>query len=151
MHDALDLRTLDALHDEVRDLVRARSDRVSLTNARMAAIHWVTLVLLSVLTICGVAVNQLPSSPSTSTALSATIGLVVPFSFLVVSDMSKPFGGAWSVSDEPLRGVREHVLPRLLDASGCPSASSSSNGSDEWTSPEGVAVGNTRPAGRMVV
>ena len=112
--DSVDLRTLDALHDEVRDLVRARSERVSLTNTRLAMVHWITLMLISILVVLGVVVNQVPAAQYVTLTLSAAIGMVVPLSFLVVSDMSQPFGGAWSVSDEPLRGVREHVMPRLL-------------------------------------
>ena len=115
--DSVDLRTLDALHDEVRDVVRARSERVGLTNARMPLIHWLFLAMLSILTVVGVAVNDISGSPHVATAIVSSLGLVIPLSFLIVSDMSKPFSGAWSVSDEPLRGVRKHVLPRLAAGS----------------------------------
>lgn len=114
--DAIDLRTLDALHDEVRDLVRARSDRISLTNQKMPLLHWVVLALLSVCTVFGVAVNDLPTAPLITAGLSGIIGMVIPLSYLIVSDMAKPFTGAWCVSDEPIRGLRKHVLPRLAAA-----------------------------------
>jgi hypothetical protein len=114
--DAVDLRTLDALHDEVRDLVRARSDRINLTNQHMPILHWVVLALLSVCTVVGVAINDLPTAPAITAGLSGIIGLVIPLSYLIVSDMAKPFTGAWCVSDEPIRGVRRHVLPRLAAA-----------------------------------
>ena len=79
--DAVDLRTLDALHDEVRELVRARAERVNLTNQKMPTIHWATLLLLSIATIAGFTINSLPSNPAVSSVLSAIIGFIVPLSF----------------------------------------------------------------------
>ena len=125
--DSVDLRTLDALHDEVRDLVRARSDRLQLTNTSLPRVHWLILMLLSVFTVMGVALNEVPEAPVLVSLLSGVLGLVIPLSFLIVSDMSRPFGGAWSVSDEPLRGVRAHVLPRLARRGG----SGGSNGQED--------------------
>jgi hypothetical protein len=128
--DSVDLRTLDALHDEVRDIVRARSDRVNLTNIRMPLLHWVVLVLLSIFTVFGVAVNDIPSAPVICSVLAGVLGLVVPLSFAIVSDMGRPFGGVWSVSDTPLRDVRTHVLQRLAQASSL-TASSITTGLDK--------------------
>ena len=129
--DSVDLRTLDALHDEIRDLVRARAERLNLTNFNMPMIHWVVLLMLSVLTVLGVAINDLPTAPWVSASLSAVLGCVVPLSYLIVADMSKPFSGAWSVSDQPLRGVRSHVLPRLARASSTAVGAEMANGAGD--------------------
>ena len=125
VNDSVDLRTLDALHDEVRGLVCARSERIALTNQSVPMSHWLVLMFLSIFTVLGVAVNDIPSAPVVTTSLSGVIGMVIPLSFLIVTDMNAPFTGMWSVSDAPLRGVRKHILPRLTQAASFKASSTS--------------------------
>ena len=144
--DAVDLRTLDALHDEVRDIIRARAERINLTNQHLPVVHWAALSLLSICTIAGVAINDLPSAPVVSGAMAATIGLLIPLSYCIVADMARPFSGAWSVSDEPFRGVRRHVLPRLA-ASAPAAVAAAARDRDKIDGARGGGYCNNRAAG----
>lgn len=53
VNDALDGRTLDALQDELRSILRSRAERTGLACTRTPWLQWFVLWLLSILTIAG--------------------------------------------------------------------------------------------------
>lgn len=114
--DVLDLRTVDALHDELRAVLRERSERMRLTNARMPRAHWAVLMFLSLLTIAGVAMGDVAGAPFVSGALTCCVGIVIPLTYTVVADMSSPFHGSWRIDTDGFKGLLQFTLPMLLRA-----------------------------------
>ena len=111
--DALDRTTIDSVHEEIRAVLCARSTRITLTNQRMPKLHWVVLLLMSFMTILGVALINISIAPGTSAFLTSIVAFVIPLSFSVVVDMATPFDGVWTADVSPLCGVRAHALSQL--------------------------------------
>ena len=113
MGDGLDRCTLEAVHQEIRAVLRERSSRIMHTNQRLPAAHWLLLWALSILTVLGVALGQV-SAHIESGVLVAALAFVVPLAFVLVLDMNDAFDGVWRASAAPMCGVQQHVLPLLV-------------------------------------
>ena len=110
--DGLDRCTLEAVHQEIRTVLRERSSRIMHTNQRLPAAHWLLLSALSILTVLGVAIGEVSARVETGLLVSA-LAFVAPLAFVLVFDMNDAFDGVWRASAAPVRGVQQHVLPLL--------------------------------------
>ena len=97
-----DREWLRAVHggamDAVRDAEEARALRLSNTCGELPDSHWVTLLALSVLTIGSFFLVDL-AAPRLEALLFGVLATALRRILYMVSDMSDPFGGQWSVGD----------------------------------------------------